>query len=1339
MDHALKIQTLGGLSIQAGDQPVTGLASRKAELLLVYLVRGKRTYAREVLAELLWEGRSQSQAQANLRVVLSSLRQNLGQYLDIDRDRAGILSGAEIWLDANIIETTLGALSNTAKNPSTEETHAIKLALDLYQGEFLEGVYVQDAPELDAWMEQERQRLNGLVIMGLSFLTEHYLQSSEYQLGLAYAARLVELDPLAEAGQRQLMQLLALSGQRAAALNQYERLKLLLKQELGVDPEAATARLLRQIESGETLPPSGRKTSAPIARVSFPPYLQAETARQSVPMVFVGREIQIQELESALQQAIAGNGQLRFITGGAGQGKTALMDEFARRATDLHPDLLVAMGGCNAFTGVGDSYLPFRDVLGMLTGDLEAKLVAGKISLQASRRLWQALPVTQQALQEQGAHLINVFVQGSDLYTHLTTALPEQPALLQHWVELIEKTTPTGELQPTAIFDEYLQVLCAISKEYPLLVQLDDLQWADTASLNLLFHIGRRLAAGRILLVAAYRAEELALAEAPQADMLTRALAEFKRQYGDIWIDLSAIPESQGRLFVDAFLDSEPNCLDEPFRQALYAHTGGHALFTVELCRSLQERGMLQRDTGGYWEEQAGLAWDELPARVEGVIEARLGCLTDDQRLALDAAAVEGDEFTLQVVARVCGKEERWMVRRLSQELCQAHCLLSELGVRAIDGRRLYRYRFRHNLYREYLYQHLGEIDRSWTHAQVGAALEELYAGRADEIAPQLGWHYHQAGDAHKAIPYLLLAGDQAQQRYANAEAIRHYQVVIELLKDSGDLEQSARTLLKLGMAYHSNLEFERSRQAYAEGFSLWHRLDAAISTTSLPPAPHPLRIAGKAPGHLDKVKDDGYEVSSICNQVFCGLVTYVPDMGIIPDGAGSWEIQDNGLRYIFHLREEAAWSDGVPVTARDYVVAWTRALNPALQPVNANLLYDLKGARAYHQGIGSAEDIGVQAIDRFTLQVELEQPAGYFLHLLAYNYTFPVPAHILQVYGESWAQPGHIITNGAFKIEKWQPHEEMVLSRNPVYRGQVRGNVQRVEVVDIPGVIEGLKRYEADSLDILGHGYFTRVLTLVKDLEVRHPGEYLEVPEDGVGAILFNCRFEPFDDLRVRQAFAHALDKPTILNLPMSIFIPATAGLIPPSLPGHSPGIGLKFDPERARQLLAQAGYPGGKGLPKLAIVAKDIPAFRSMAEIIAQQWREILGVEVEKVFMDTGKSTDVRESFRESLVIAMVGVLPDYPDSDWFLRCFMDDFVRTPTGWHDDTYDQLLQAARLEHDQQKRMKFYQQADKLIIEQAIVAPIFYDVDQMVIKPWVKLAFVDLKYEFWKDFTIEPH
>lgn len=1335
MEEELRILTFGSLTIWKGGQVMTGLASRKAELLLVYLASQRRACARELLAELLWQDRSQSQAQANLRVVLSSFRKHLGEFVQIDRNLVGLKPGVRVWLDAGEIEAAMSAARGQAGLIPPETVDQIKRAVDLYKGKFLFGLYVPDARELEMWIEKERQHLHDMVVGALGLLADNFLQSGEYQAGVAFATRLVEMDPLSDAGQRQLMRLLALSGQRGAALSQYERFKLLLFQELNVDPEAETTRLQRQIQAGELLALVGRKLVKHPAVVHLPAYLQSERADATPPSVFVGRELELENLEAGLHEAIAGVGRLRFVIGSPGQGKTLLMEEFARRATATHHDLLMVRGGCSAFCGAGDSYLPFRDVLAMLTGDLVQKFSAGLINLEQARRLWKALPVTLLAIQERGPDLVGVLVPGNELYTRAALALDGQPDRLEHLTKLVQRDPPApGELKLAAIFDEYLNVLCNLAQQHPLLVLLDDLQWADTASINLLFHIGRRIQAGRILLIASYRAEEVVLAEDDRGGMLARALAEFKRQYGDIWIDLGTATERHGRAFVDAYLDTEHNRLAEPFRKALFEHTGGHPLFTVELCRSLQERGILVRDPDHHWQVQGVLNWNDLPARVEGVVEARLGRLDEDQRAALLAAAVEGEEFTLQVVAEVCGKDEHWMLRQVSAEAGQANRLVREIGVSTINGRRLYHYRFSHGLYRDYLYQHLDGINRQWLHGQVGAALERFYADKADMIATRLGWHYREAGEIEKAIHYLLLAGDQAHARYAYTEAILFYQQAVNLLKESADYNRAARSLLKMGLTYHINLEFDRSRQAYTEGFRLWQRYASIQFASPILPAPHALRIALSVPAVLDKLSNTSFSMFIIYPQICSGLVAYNPDFGIAPDGALSWEIMDDGKKYIFHLREDAAWSDGVPVTAGDYVYAWKQTLNPDLQADGAILFYDLKGAKAYHQGRGSQKDVGVWAIDRFTLAAELEYPVGYFLNLLAYYLTFPMPEHINAASGECWLRPGALVSNGPYKIDVWSPGERMLLSRNLYYQGQFTGNVESVEIREYQDAFEQLRAYDADRLEILNLWFFSQMDILRQ--KYNRPVEYIELPRSGTTFLVFQSGKKPFDDLRVRQAFAHSIDKEVMINKSLPIFLPGMGGLVPPGLLGHSPGISLEYDPEEARRLLAEAGYPGGSNFPEVMILEADYPNLRLLVDALCRQWRQVLGVDVRQEFVSIKDPFFIEGKFH----ILSVSFTPGYPDCDHIFRAEIDDRFCKATGWQNETYDRLVQAARRELDQQARLAIYKQAEQILIHDAIVVPICYSIVPALIKPWVKRFPVSINgWEQWQHVVIEAH
>ena len=332
MVSGLKILTFGGLEIQDGEKPVTGLASRKTELLLVYLVRQGRGYTREVLAELLWAGRSQSQSLANLRVVLSSLRKQLGEYVRIERDWVGLREEVEVWLDAGELETVLGGLGDPEGPFTPSQVEQVKRVVGLYRGAFLEGVYVQEAEGLTGWMEQEREHLQGLMVRGLSWLAGWCLQSGEYQEGIGYARRLVELDPLQEAGQRQLMRLLALDGQRGAAMSQYERFRQVLAQELGAEPDAKTLQLHAQIQSGD----GGERIVSREAPSDILSSGEARLRRHNLPAhqnSFVGRERERGEIKSLFASS-----QLLTLTGIGGTGKTRLALQVAEELIELFPD-----------------------------------------------------------------------------------------------------------------------------------------------------------------------------------------------------------------------------------------------------------------------------------------------------------------------------------------------------------------------------------------------------------------------------------------------------------------------------------------------------------------------------------------------------------------------------------------------------------------------------------------------------------------------------------------------------------------------------------------------------------------------------------------------------------------------------------------------------------------------------------------------------------------------------------------------------------------------------------------------------------------------------------------
>jgi predicted ATPase len=614
----------------------------------------------------------------------------------------------------------------------------------------------------------------------------------EYERGLQHAWRQVELDPWRENAHRQLMRLLALSGQRGGALAQYGTCRRLLAEELGVEPAQETTRLYEQIRDGELKAPVPLPARAPDLAAEPPSFLDEEEPIEVERPVFVARERELAQLDGFLDLALAGQGRVAFVTGEAGSGKTALVQEFTRRAQEMHAHLIVASGNCNAYTGIGDPYLPFREILELLTGDVEARWAAGAMTREHARRLWNTLPLAAQALVEAGPDLIDTFVSCAALLERAMTCAPGRAHWLTRLDELVERkplrlaqgvaTTGPGMPSPqqSDLFEQYTRVLQAMARQVSLVLVVDDLQWADAGSINLLFHLGRQLAGSRILIVGAYRSEEVALGRDGARHPLEPVVNEFQRDFGDIAVN---VDQAESRDFIEAFLDNEPNRLGLSFREMLYRQTRGHPLFTIELLRGMQERGDLVRDREGRWVEGPALDWETLPARVEAVIAERIGRLAEPLQAALRVASVEGEVFTAEVVARVRGGDERKVVGRLSGELDRRHRLVRAQGIQRMDGQRMSHYRFRHILFQRYLYNSLDEVERAHLHEAVGNTLEALYEDQASEIAAiatiaaiavQLAWHFQEAGIAEKAIHYLHQAGEKAVQLSAYQEGIAH-------------------------------------------------------------------------------------------------------------------------------------------------------------------------------------------------------------------------------------------------------------------------------------------------------------------------------------------------------------------------------------------------------------------------------------------------------------------------------------------------------------------------------------------------------------------------------------
>jgi predicted ATPase len=497
--------------------------------------------------------------------------------------------------------------------------------------------------------------------------------------------------------------------------------------------------------------------------------------------VFVGRQGELAELNGYLEKALAGHGQVCFVTGEAGAGKTALVRQFVQQALAAEPELVVAVGSCNAQTGIGDPYLPFREALAMLTGDGAAQQSAHKVVPENDNRLRTVLVRSLQVLVEIAPDLIGVLVPGGKLLAVMGKAAATKAGWMDQLERLARKPAAQA-VDQSHILEQYTAFLERLSAKTPLILFLDDLQWADGASLGLLFHLGRRIETSRILVLGAYRPNDVALGRDGERHPLEPVVHELTRYYGDVTVDLDAIPEAVGRQFVDALLDVEGNALGESFRQSLFHQTGGHALFTVELLQAMQERGDLARDGQGRWTEGPSLDWSALPARVEGVIAERIARLSEELKQMLMVGSVEGEQFAAEVVARVQAMSEQKAIRELSNELQKQHRLISAQGLVQLGFVQLSLYRFVHNLFQKYLYNSMGRAERAYLHRDMGEAIEALFADQTEEVAAQLARHFEEGGIHAKAAAYRLQAGNRAHRMSAHQEAAAHLTRGLELL-----------------------------------------------------------------------------------------------------------------------------------------------------------------------------------------------------------------------------------------------------------------------------------------------------------------------------------------------------------------------------------------------------------------------------------------------------------------------------------------------------------------------------------------------------------------------------
>jgi oligopeptide transport system substrate-binding protein len=465
-------------------------------------------------------------------------------------------------------------------------------------------------------------------------------------------------------------------------------------------------------------------------------------------------------------------------------------------------------------------------------------------------------------------------------------------------------------------------------------------------------------------------------------------------------------------------------------------------------------------------------------------------------------------------------------------------------------------------------------------------------------------------------------------------------------------------------------------------------------------------------PESLDPALITGVAEIRIVSAMFEGLTRLDPQTAApIPGMAERWDISPDGLVYTFHLRSNLVWSTGEPIDASDVVYSWIRVLNPATASDYAGQLFYVKNAEDFTAGkIKDPSLVGVHALDPLTLRVELNHPTAFWLDLCAFPTLTVVPRQTIAKYGDRWLMARPLPSSGPYEMVAWRINDKVRLRKNPRYWDAANTKTELVDLLPISSPTTALNLYETGGADIVWDKDLVpnELVDVLKTRPDFHSFPYL-----GSYFIRFNVTRKPFDDVRVRQALALAIDKQRITRKITRAGEIPTDHLTPDGTAHYHPPHGLGYNPEKARKLLAEAGFPGGKGFPRFqymynAASGGAAQVHEKIAVELQQMWRDELGIDVElrpaewKVYLANQSKLDFE--------ICRASWIGDYNDADTFLNIFKSDNGNNRTGWKNARYDELIREADRENDMAKREEYFQEAETILVrdENPIIPLYFY-------------------------------
>ena len=444
--------------------------------------------------------------------------------------------------------------------------------------------------------------------------------------------------------------------------------------------------------------------------------------------------------------------------------------------------------------------------------------------------------------------------------------------------------------------------------------------------------------------------------------------------------------------------------------------------------------------------------------------------------------------------------------------------------------------------------------------------------------------------------------------------------------------------------------------------------------------------------------------------------------MEIKPGVARSWDISDDGKKYTFRLRKDAKWSNGDPVTADDFTWSWWRALQPSLGNQFVFMLFPIKNSEAFFNGqITDFEKVGIKAIDDFTLQVELNNPTPYFLQLLSHPSTYPVHRATIEKWGKAdesytrWTRPENLVNNGPFNLDKWRLNKLLTVTKSDTYWDEGNVALNEIHYHPIESVVVEERLFRAGQLHFTNESVIDRM----EYYQTNNPKALRITPYAGTYFYRLNTENKALADPRVRKALAFSIDRNALVKAALNNIVNPAYAVTPPGLLGYKPPKVFKYDPEKARLLLAQAGFPNGEGFPTFELQFNTHDQHRKIAIIIQEMWKKELGINVElqnkdwKVYLDSEATGDYD--------ISRSSWIGDYVDPSTFLEMWPSSSPLNRTGWENSEYDQLvLRQAPKAKTRAERFALFKKAEEILISEMPIIPLYTYANHIYIHESVK-------------------